>query len=48
MVQAILKIQLEVGLVMDTLQECHNTGAAQLKRLKAVPKVMKKYLDSAG
>jgi hypothetical protein len=33
LVQSFLKIQLHVELAVNTLQECHDTGAAQLKRL---------------
>ena len=44
--QYFLKIQLDVELAINTLQECHDTGAAQLKRLKSAQKVMKKHLPT--
>jgi hypothetical protein len=36
LVQYFLKIQLDVELAVNTLQKCHDTGAAQLKRLRWV------------
>jgi hypothetical protein len=46
LVQYFLKIQLDVELAVNTLQECHDTGAAQLKRLKSAQKAMKKHLPT--
>jgi hypothetical protein len=46
LVQYFLKIQLDVELAVDVLQEFHDTGAAQLKRLKSAQKAMKKHLPT--
>jgi len=46
LMQYFLKIQLDVELAVNTLQECHDTEAAQLKRLKSALKAMKKHLPT--
>jgi hypothetical protein len=46
LIQYLLKIQLNVELTVNTLQKCHDTEAAQLKRLKSAQKAMKKHLST--
>jgi hypothetical protein len=44
--QYFLKIQLGVEYTVNTLQKCHDTEAAQLKRLKSTQKAIKKRLST--
>jgi hypothetical protein len=47
LVQCLLKIQLEIGIAINEFQECHNIGAAQLKRLKSAQMAIKKHLATS-